>query len=320
MNEDGHISPQDFGAFAGHDLELWRILEGSEALLEDGRIGPVRPVYEVNGQIRLQVRFTNLYGSGEVQWYSINDLVRGCEVVGFRLETAAWNQVREASKRRSDEAWAKGHFRLLRAKYFVGRWDNQSPLSELYTVLLKLEDRASLSQSELEWLEGTRLDSVMAAYYDQRFDQEGQPWHVLLASSHWRDAGLPHLALRASARISGADPHLMAAILRTRGGAHRDLGSLDDAEQLVLQSLEIEPDSLHGYSLLGAVRYQQGRPDEGEDAFERAVALGAHPESQEQSRRKALREAEPIARSRIASFLLDRDPLRYSWAAAYLDE
>ncbi|NLE75255.1 MAG: tetratricopeptide repeat protein [Chloroflexi bacterium] len=320
MDEDEHISPQDFGAFAAHELDLWRILEGSEALVEDGRTGPVRPVYVANNQIRVQIRLANLDGSGDVRWYSATDLVRGCEVVGFRLIQGAWDKVKNLASRRDGEAWARGHFRLLRAKYFVGRWTDLSPLSQLYRILLRLEESELPEQKELDWLRDNEVHSVLASSLELRFLAEGGVWNLVEASKLWRRAKHPRQALRATEGVTSSDPDEMAALVTTRGGAYRDLGDLAEAEELAQSGIKRTPDRFQGYNLLGAVRYEQGRAEEGDRLFEKAITLGARPELQEQSKVRALRRAGPEEQRSVAVYLLDKDPELYAWARTYLAE
>ena len=73
---------------------------------------------------------------------------------------------------------------------------------------------------------------------------------------------------------------LNAALLTTRGGALRDIGELDKAEDCARQAIKLYQKSYHPYTLLGAICFQTGRYSEGQLWFEEARKFGA-PENSE---------------------------------------
>ncbi len=116
-----------------------------------------------------------------------------------------------------------------------------------------------------------------------------------------------------------------SATLTTRGGAFRDLGNLDAAEQCARKAIECARKAIdqnrasyHSYNLLGAIYWQRGKAEEGEEYFAYAESVGAPLQDQVRQKKSALNEAGPQQRRAVAKYLLEKDPTKYWWAKRFL--
>lgn len=122
----------------------------------------------------------------------------------------------------------------LKEKYFAKSYRDESPLSPLYPILLKIDSDELLEESEIEFLERNRLfdtqeiyhrkrcefiqvkvDSgkslekleielleekhlfdTLAIYYQKRYERMHEPWDLVKASKYWRDGDQPDKSLQ----------------------------------------------------------------------------------------------------------------------------
>jgi len=70
--------------------------------------------------------------------------------------------------------------------------------------------------------------------------------------------------------------------------------------------------------LLGATCYQMGNPKSGDEYFSIAIRLGAKPAFKDYEIVKAVGEATEAEQRLSAEYLLQKDPIKYKWAAKYL--
>ncbi len=223
---------------------------------------------------------------------------------------------------------AEAEFVALMQKYQVEAFPSKSLPNKLYAILLKLESNEDLDEHELRWL---RIRQLLGPYrfyavrtatkYERLFQESKDPWNLAKASSFWRMAEQPNRALAATEACDATEAgqaRARCAILTTRGGAYRDLKDLARAETCGQQAISLHGKDYHPFMLLGAVCYQAGRFEEGDRHFDRAIKLGAKPSRREAMIRESVELADTREQQAAAHFLLQKDPVKYSWAKQYL--
>lgn len=151
--------------------------------------------------------------------------------------------------------------------------------------------RRQLNQDSLPDLEAKAKANVEAADSVRRFNETGDLWNLVRASSRLRHADLPEIALEVTAAYSpaeGCDPKGVAALLSTRGGAFRDLSKACASEAVTKN-----PCSFYAYNLLAAIAYDEGDYQQGDEHFERAVQLGSRAQEQETRDKKCAVQSGP---------------------------
>jgi hypothetical protein len=227
------------------------------------------------------------------------------------------------------ETASRQHFVALKRKYKVESFKDTSPLSPLYKILLKIESSERLNDANLSWLKLNRLGGPIRIYArreavecENRFKATGDRWEAVKASRFWRMAKQPTKALAVTKGLTdglgAGDSKLKSAILTTRGGAFRDQRQLGDAEACGQEAIQLDQQSFYPYTLLGAVYYQKGDPQRGDEFFAAAEKLGAKPEVRDRDIRRAVSQAGEDERQIVAQYLLEKDPARYRWARKYL--
>jgi hypothetical protein len=214
--------------------------------------------------------------------------------------------------------------RALRARYEIDYFEREDK-RRLFGILRAVDGGARIRDEDVVWLKGRELFSDAlkcvfhaheAAYHRARFEQGGDPWEAVNASSHFRKAGRASEALTVLGRLdleNCRDAHLRSAVCTTRGGAFRDLRRFQEAIASAEQAHGFEPKSFHPCTLLGALCYELDRRAEGDVWFTKAVERGAKPDSIDQELRAILRRASGTRREEIKQHLLALDPERYGW-------
>jgi tetratricopeptide (TPR) repeat protein len=202
---------------------------------------------------------------------------------------------------------ARNEFMLRKAKYQVSSFKNNSPLSELNLILMKLDDNDSISDQDEQWLKSNRLFPVLAIHYERISN-------LAAAGSNWRKSDNPRRALEITQNIQSPNQY----ILTMRGGAFRDINDYEQAKECAFSALQQAPNDHHPYNLLGAIFYQQGLPEEGYKYFQKANSLGSKPIEEDTSIKSALSKAGSDEKKLVAEFLLAKDPKRYEWTKFYL--
>ncbi len=122
-----------------------------------------------------------------------------------------------------------------------------------------------LDQGQLEALKQQKQYVTLARYYERKYEAAGDPWDLLRASGHWRDAKRPDDALRTTdslvQRKTGRGGRLEAAVYTTRAAAYRDKGDYQAAEHDIRKALAIEPQSPFAQRLLDGLRGNQRKKD-----------------------------------------------------------
>jgi hypothetical protein len=232
-----------------------------------------------------------------------------------------------------DIAWCKAHefedivFKWLKNDYGVNQ--RQDALkSPLYAILKKLHAGNRLTDEDVVWLESEDLltpatrkiylahHALEARFYENEFLCTKDHWKLASASAHYRKAEKPQQALKQTNDLNFKQikpAKLAAALLTTRGGALRDVGRLDEAEQCALEAIKYFPDSHNPYTLMGALCYDTGRYNEGDKWFEEAVKRGAKPQDQDAEIRRILHKKKDSERKELIDHLLNKDPYRFAW-------
>jgi len=312
--------------YASGKAEIWRSLKGARLTHNKWGQGVMLEVEVVDEKsVRFHVQFSDdaektgqcvrMLGPKALEINAITEITIPSQLwellrnfQGAELE----NQQRQQAQRRQRalEAGAVEEFKSLKQKYGVMFYSDDSPVSPLYAILLKLESKRDLFIDEVAWLEDEELfHPVLAVYYQQR-------GLLAKAGSEWRRAGKPSKALEITDREETCEDSM---ILTMRGGAYRDLQKLNRAEFCANKAIKIQPDSHYPWNLLGAVYYQRGNIEKGEGCFQRAQSLGSGEREIDRSIRSAVDNMTDAARRQeVARYLLEKDPQRYSWAEHYL--
>lgn len=161
--------------------------------------------------------------------------------------------------------------------------------------------------------------SLEASFYEQEYKRTGNKWNLVSAISEWRKADKLEPALNLTNldlnRVPGDD--LKAAILTNRGFVLRDLKQFSEATKCASQAIDLQPDNYQPWLLLSSIYRQMGDDEKEEEYLNEAIRLGADIDYDEMKRLvKNAKNAEE--QQKLAKHILDKDPIRYGWAKAYL--
>ena len=227
---------------------------------------------------------------------------------------------RDPRNRRSRESKA------LRHRYGLG-YVEQDHFRRVMALLRQLANGQRINAEDIVWLQ-TEADycwtselqkawhTLEADALTKAWQEGGDSWNAVNASSHWRKAGEPERALElteAASTRGTVTPKLEAALATTRGGAMRDLGRIAEAKLLALEAHELTPDDYRPCTLLGAVHIELGDCFSAQEWFARAEDLGASRESIEREMRALLARCSTHEQQRIQGQLLAWDPERFGW-------
>ncbi|MDZ8137063.1 MAG: hypothetical protein RM049_17430 [Nostoc sp. DedQUE04] len=246
------------------------------------------------------------------------------------------------------------HFAALKSKYDVLRYQDKSHTSLLYTILQKLELKERLEATDVAWLQETKVEVPLATYsydrwqqepqhqgtklfsgkiwiayhtieanfYEQEFQRTDNKWNLANASSHWRKADEPEQALQLTNNLQLdkiKENKLKSALLTTRGGAFRDFGKLDEAENCARQAIKHLQKSHHPYTLMGAICFERHQYSDGEYWFQEAIKRGANPRDMDSEIKRVVKNAnDENKRQQVINYLLNKDSQRYAWAKSYI--
>ncbi|MDZ7992018.1 MAG: hypothetical protein RM022_010320 [Nostoc sp. EfeVER01] len=246
------------------------------------------------------------------------------------------------------------HFAVLKSKYDALLYQDKSHTSFLYTILQKLELKERLEATDVAWLQETKIKVPQATYsydrwqqepqhqgtklfsgkiwiahhtieanfYEQEFQRTDNKWNLANASSHWRKADEPEQALQLTNNLQFdkiKENKLKSALLTTRGGAFRDIGKLDEAENCARKAIDYQPKSHHPYTLMGAICFERHQYSDGEYWFQEAIKRGANPRDMDSEIKRVVKNAkDENKRRQVINYLLNKDPQRYAWAKSYI--
>lgn len=222
-------------------------------------------------------------------------------------------------------------FLALKFDYKVtDRKDNLE--DQLHSILLKLTAEQRLTDDDVVWLDAEKLfrpstkiftahHRLEALYCEEEFKQTKGYWNIVNASAHWRKADLPKTSVKLTNNLlqirALKEAKLKSALFTTRGGALRDLEELKEAENCALEAIDHFSQSHNPYTLMGALCYDTGRYEEGDEWFEKAIKRGAKPNDQESEIRRILNRKKGKERQQIIDHLLNKDPIRFAWVRQY---
>lgn len=214
----------------------------------------------------------------------------------------------------------------LRQRFGIGYVESEH-YPRVMALLRRVSDGQRLSSDEVAWLQTEAeycwTDELQKTWHMMEAEalsaswrELGDPWDAVNASSHWRKAGRPNMALpltEAALVRAGTAPKIRSALTTTRGGALRDLRRLDEAKALGLEAHRLTPTDFRPCTLLGAVHIELGDLASGHDWYVKAEKLGADRRSVDQDLRALLTRASKTEQHRIREFLIAQDPDRFAW-------
>ncbi|MBX7513389.1 hypothetical protein K3179_02380 [Qipengyuania sp. GH38] len=143
------------------------------------------------------------------------------------------------------------------------------------------------------------------------------PWDAINASSHWRKAGNPEVAIslteEALAATEKSAPKVRSALATTRGAAFRAVDRLAEAKALGEEAHALAPNDYRPCTLLGAVHMELNEIIAGHEWFMKAEERGAAEAAVDHDIKALLARMPEAERDRIRAFLLDQDPERFAW-------
>lgn len=222
---------------------------------------------------------------------------------------------------------AKMKNRALRQRYGIDQFVEEEDFSRLMTILRRLDEGIRLTDDDQLWLQtkGKGYCSVElrnafhnreAEYFAQEYTRTQDPWNAVNASGHYRKCEKPEMASNLLLSVSAKRQHtkkLKSAIATTHGGAMRDLKRLNEALLLGEQAHSLTPDDFRPCTLLGAVNFELGNYDIGQDWYAKATARGAPESSIDSDLRGILLRVDATKFKEIKAYLLREDPVRYKW-------
>jgi hypothetical protein len=202
----------------------------------------------------------------------------------------------------------------------------------LYNILQKLNSEQHLLDEDVIWLKGEKLlrpgskifiahHRLQALHFEEEFQRTKDHMNLVYSSSNWRKADEPNRALKLTNNLQNIRSlkkvELKSALLTTRGGALRDLGQLEEAENCALEAITYFSKKYYPYTLMGALCYDTRRYVQGDKWFEKAVKLGAEPKDQDAELKGILRKKKGKELQDIIDHLVKKDPERFKWVKQF---
>lgn len=188
------------------------------------------------------------------------------------------------------------------------------------TISLRINEKEILGEYEIKWLEENFMYEVLAEYYHQHTKNITGAWDLAKASKYYRIAKKPDKAIEITEGFSERkfiDFVADGAVYTSRGAAFRDLSKFPEAEKCALEAIKLNPRTPHPHLLLGAIYYQCGNLEKGDEQFEQAGNLEANQRSQEYEIRKVLQVSDVGVKNNIIDHLLQKDSEKYAWAIQF---
>lgn len=232
-----------------------------------------------------------------------------------KVEEVRLAKLAEIERQKQKEAKEKAHFAQLKTKYEVSHRRETSPVSELYILLLKIDDDLELSEEEISWFEKQKLFYPLGCYFEKN---NNNFWDSINAAKYFRKATHYTKSLSVLQETKPKDEYETSVLLTVRGAVLRKLGNLDEAEDCANNSIKIRPNDFYPHNLLGAIYYQTGKYELGDDQFKTAASLGSSSKEIENQIRDVVENNSREMQIKIAQDLLNKDPERFKWAEYYL--
>ncbi len=322
MNESKKIDPRVLYYLAAEDDRLWKIIKGQRVSHMIFGSGDVLAINYYPGEsptlivqfaqdAKQREFFIESFADGKFSQVSIDE--RDWEELSSRRMKA--EQKIEANRL---ELESRNHYEQLKSKYLIPWFQHEGPISNLYRIILELEESHELDQADVGWLVDQELHPVLAVYYQNRAEKTGDEWDLVSSSSEWRKARIPEKSVALTRSINTNDPKLRSALYTTRGAALKDTGNLNEAQKCAEMAIGATPSSYYPFNLMGAIKFQMGLPEEGDRNFAEAVRLGSSDVGQMRTLQGAIEKANAPEQRRVADYLLNKDPDKYKWARKYL--
>lgn len=205
--------------------------------------------------------------------------------------------------------------------------DIKYPNSRLYKIFQYIKKGKRFLKEDMAWLiRNNFLDKKRALlleyhyreaeYYKNNYSKSKNLWDIVNASSHYRKAKMPEVAIPLVDNIvfkKIKSNSLKSALIVTQGGAYRDLLNLDKALENANKGFNYDSLSFHPCTLLGAVYYQMRKFSLGDKWYARAVKNGATVESVDSEIRAIYKSTKGKEREEFKRHLLNIDSCRYHW-------
>ncbi len=258
------------------------------------------------------------------------------EKEALRASIIAWDAQQQAREAAAQLEWekdpkyiARTKNKALRARYDIELFIEQEHFSQLMNILRRLDGGQRLTDDDVLWLRTEGKDYFSetfqeafhareAAFFAGEYRRTSDPWNAVNASSHYRkcrQAQEAHDLLTSIPAQRQNASKLRSAIATTHGGVMRDLGHLESALNFGTQAHALTPKDFRPCTLLGAVNFELGNYDIGQDWYAKAAERGASERSIDQDLRSILLHADQVKWEEIKAFLLRDDPVRYSWVS-----
>ena len=295
---------------------------------------PSQHLYKVLKKINAETPLTE----PDINYLKKRKLVQTLKLIHKRKADQLRSKVEQGyGLRPEDIAWCQEHdyFEIVMLALAIDydvRYRNDPADSPLYEILQKLSVPQQLSDEDVIWLEGERLlrpgskiyianHRLAALHFEEEFQRTKGYWNVVNASAHWRKADEPKTALKLTNNLQQLrtlkEAKLKSALFTTRGGALRDIDHLSEAESCALEAISHYTDSHNPYTLMGALCYDTGRYEQGDEWFEKAVKHGAKIKDQDAELKRILSKKKGKELQDIIDHLVKKDPERFKWVKQY---
>jgi len=244
------------------------------------------------------------------------------------------------------EHWEKNkkpNFNLIKTRYLPPRNIRQNdsviqyakkydidikyPNSKLYKIFQYIKKGKRFLKEDITWLIRNNFlykkrallleyHYREAEYYKNNYSKSGNLWDIVNASSHYRKAKMPKIAISLVDNIvlkKIKSNSLKSALTITQGGAYRDLLDLDKALENANKGFNYDSLSFHPCTLFGAVYYQMRKFSLGDKWYAKAVKNGANTESVDSEIRAIYKSTKGKEREEFKRHLLGIDSARYHW-------
>lgn len=188
-------------------------------------------------------------------------------------------------------------------------------------VLKRIFDNEEMNDKEISWCRVMSAYEIIAKYNEMMYNKTNRLHYAAIAASNYRKAKLPEDCIEFSNRVFKASPGIdesYSALITSCGAAYRDIDNLPKAAAFAKKAISLNGTSFYPWNLLGAVYYEQGKFEEGDACFDRAVELGSSMEDAGRGIQGAFTRSSKDIQAALATHLMSKDPVKYAWAKKYL--
>jgi tetratricopeptide (TPR) repeat protein len=312
------VNANFFALFAGTNISVWELIIGCEIKHRSLGTGTIKEIISKDTtSIYITISFTDQTGNISLKVFSIKSIEEGYFEY-INVDKSMFPGLDKFIKMKERETDLQNEFNLLKQKYGLSKSSYTSIDSPLHIILLKLEAEESLADEDVQWLKTEQLFNILAIHYEREYKKTGDLWNLVKAASNLRKINKADKVIELLKDKHTNDSKLMSAMLTTCGGAYRDIGEKDKAQEYAYDAIEINNTSYHPYNLMGAIYYDRGLPQEGNKWFARAIELGSNPIIKEIEIKKSFKITGEDVRKRLAEYLLQEDAQKYHWVKKYI--